>query len=131
MKKLKPYLITFAVCAAFTISLLSAYGVFEQTDKVEVIKNLSDSFIVPGIMALGLGLLFFGTNGGAFDMLAFGVIKLFDVLKKDLTKVKYHDFYEYKQSREGKKREFLYLVLVGLLFLVVGLIFTFIYDAMV
>ncbi len=64
-------------------------------------------------------------------MLAFGVIKLFDVLKRDLSKVKYHDFYEYKQSKQGKNRAFLHLVIVGALFLAIGIVFVIIHDNMI
>lgn len=131
MRKLKSYLITFVVCSAFTVAILWAYGAFEQTDKVELVKNLSDAFIVPGIMTLGLGGLIFCTNGGVFDMLAFGVIKLFDVLKKDLKKVKYHDFYEYRQSKEGRNREYAHLLIIGALFVIIGIIFIFVYDSMI
>ena len=90
-------------------------------------KDLSDAFFVPGIVMLCFGVLVFATNGGTFDMLAFGVIKMFDLFKKDLTKVKYRTFYDYRKAQNEKKRSFLHLIIIGAGFLIVGVVFLIVY----
>ncbi len=49
-------------------------GRLSKTGKT-LMGELSDAFFVPGVITLGIGLLVMATNGGAFDMLSFGVLK--------------------------------------------------------
>lgn len=126
MKKVLKYLIPFLICSIFTVVILATRGSFVKTGKT-LMGELSDAFFVPGVITLGIGLLVMATNGGAFDMLSFGVLKLFDLLKRDLTKVKYRTFYDYRQAQKEKKRSFLYVVLIGAGFVLVALVFLVIY----
>lgn len=126
MKKVLKYLIPVLVCAVIVILILVGFKSFAKSGKA-LIQDLCDAFSVSGIVMLGFGLLVFATNGGTFDMLAFGVIKLFDLFKKDLTKVKYRTFYDYRQAQKEKNRSFLHLVLIGLGFLLVGVAFLLVY----
>lgn len=122
-----PYVIAVAVLAVFTLLIGWARGGFTETDTRLLLGEWSDAFSVPGILGLGFGLLVLGSNGGAFDMLSYGVKKLFHLFKKDPIDRKYGTFYEYQQARREKKRSFLYLVIVGGAYLTVGLILLFIY----
>ncbi len=126
MKKVLKYLIPFLICSIFTVVILATHGSFVKTGKT-LMGELSDAFFVPGVITLGIGLLVMATNGGAFDMLSFGVLKLFDLLKRDLTKVKYRTFYDYRQAQKEKKRSFLHVVLIGAGFVLVALVFLVIY----
>lgn len=112
--------------AAIVVLILSLRGSFVKTGKGLVI-DLCDAFFVPGMMMLCFGGLVFATNGGAFDMLAFGVRKLFDMFKRDLTKVKYRTFYDYRQAQKEKKHSYLYLLIVGLAFALVAAVFLIVY----
>ncbi|MCM1042760.1 MAG: DUF3899 domain-containing protein [Corallococcus sp.] len=127
MKKYIKYVIAFVVCAVVTVCLLWAFGTFTQTDGGEIMKNLCDAFFVPGIIMLCIGLLVFATKGGAFDMLAYGVRKLFDLFKRDLTKVKYKTFYDYRKAQQEKTRDFLYMLIVGAVWVVISALFLVLY----
>lgn len=127
MKKVLKYLIPFLLCAIATILILVWRGAFVRSGKGLII-DLCDAFSVPGAVMLGVGLLVFVTNGGAFDMLAFGVIKLFDLFKRDLTKVKYRTFYDYREAQKEKNRTFVNLLIVGGGFLLVGIVFLLVYN---
>ncbi|MCM1194507.1 MAG: DUF3899 domain-containing protein [Corallococcus sp.] len=129
MKKVLPYLIPFCVCSVLVIVILATRGAFVKSGKA-LIVDLCDGFSVSGIAMLGVGLLVFVTNGGAFDMIAFGVIKLVDLFKRDLTKVKYRTFYDYRQAQQEKKRSYLNLIIVGTGFLIVGFAFLIAYRYM-
>lgn len=106
--------------------LLASRGSFVKSGK-DLIRDLCDAFTVPGAVMLCFGILVFATNGGTFDMLAFGVRKFFDLFRKDLTKVKYRTFYDYRQAQKEKKRSFLNFVVVGAAFLLVGIVFLIVY----
>lgn len=127
MKKVLKYLIPCLMCGAMAVVILAVRGAFVKSGKA-LIADLCDAFTVPGILMLGFGLLVFATNGGAFDMLAFGVRKLFDLFKRDLTKVKYRTFYDYRQAQAEKKRSFLHWIIVGGGFLLIAIIFLIIYS---
>ena len=81
---------------------------------------LSTAFFVPGIFAVGFGLLIVCSNGGAFDMLAYAFQTLFRIFKKDPIDRKYGDYYGYRESKKGRKRSFWYLVIVGAAFVAIG-----------
>lgn len=127
MKKVLYYLIPFLICAVIVVVFLAAQGSFSKTGK-GLIFDLCNAFTVSGASMAGVGLLVFVTNGGAFDMLAFGFIKFIDLFKKDLTKVKYRTFYDYHKVQNEKKRSFLHLLLIGMAFLVVALILLLVYH---
>ena len=126
MKKVLKYLIPSLLCAVVVILILVARGAFVKSGKA-LMQDLSDAFTVPGMIMLGFGLLVFVTNGGAFDMLAFGCIKLFDLFKRDLTKVKYRTFYDYRRAQEEKQHTYIHFVIVGAGFVLLAIIFLMVY----
>ncbi|MBQ4272721.1 MAG: DUF3899 domain-containing protein [Clostridia bacterium] len=93
-----------------------------------LLKDLCNAFFVPGAVVLGIGLLIWTANGGTFDMIAFGVIKLFDLLKRDMTKVKYKTFYDYRQAQQDKKRSFTAYLIIGAVLMVIAVIFLILYN---
>ncbi len=123
MRKFLKYLITFVVCGVIALLVCLGKQTFGKTGLNSIYGDLSDAFFIPGILSLCLGALVFATNGGAFDMLGFGVKKLFDLFKKDLTKVKYRTFYDYHKAQQEKKRSFAYLLIVGALFVAAAVVF--------
>lgn len=114
------YVITAAVLAVFTVLLAWSFGAFTETHKKELLLKLCDSFFIPGFLAVGYGLLVVVSNGGAFDMLSYGVQTLFRMFKKDPVDRKYGGYYEYREARKEKKRTFWYFIIVGSVFVAVG-----------
>lgn len=126
LKKILSYAIPSLMCAAVAVAILAAKGSFLKTGQ-SLMGDLCDAFFVPGVITAGVGALIFATNGGAFDMLAFGIKKLFDLFKRDLTKVQYRTFYDYRQAQKEKKRSFASLLIVGSAFVVIATVFLIIY----
>lgn len=126
MKKLLGYLIPSLLCAVTVVLILVGRGAFVKSGRA-LFGDLSDAFSVPGMIMTCFGLLVFATNGGTFDMLAFGMRKLFDLFKRDLTNVKYRTFYDYRQAQKEKKRSFFNFLIVGVAFLLVGVAFLIVY----
>ena len=127
MKKIWKYLITALVGLVGALLILVFKDTFAKTATQKILADLSDAFFVPGVLLLGVGTLLFASNGGAFDMLAFGVIKLLDLYKRDLTKVKYRTFHDYRQAQKEKKRTFDYLLIVGAAMVVISAVFLILY----
>lgn len=126
MKKVLSYLLPSLLCALVAVLILVSRESFNASG-ITLILDLCDAFAVPGIVMLCFGLLVWATNGGVFNMLAFGVIKLIDLFKKDLTKVKYRTYYDYQKSKSENKRPVLSYLIVGTIFTLIAVIFLILY----
>lgn len=122
MKKIWSYVIAAAFCAVVAVLYMIVTDVFHQADVSVFYKEMSNAFFLPGFLMALFGGLVFCTNQGALDMLAFGFIKLFDLFKKP-SQVKYRTYYDYKESKKGKKRPVASLLIVGLVFIVLSVPF--------
>lgn len=127
--KVLKYLIPSLLCAIITIVILAARHSFVKSGKSLMI-DLCDAFSVSGGILLCYGILVLLTNGGAFDMFAFGFIRFGELFKRDLSQKKYDTYYEYRESRQEKKRSFWHFILIGGAFLIVGIIFLIVYSKM-
>ena len=118
--KLLRYGISVAVGVILSLLIMILKGIFTETDSVQIFNILSDSFLVPGVLLAGVGLLVFASNGGIFDMLAYGILLIGYKFMRDVTKRKYRTYYDYKESRKGKKRDMAFLLIVGIIFIVIS-----------
>ena len=121
------YVITGSIGLGFALIIMLAKGVFNQEDTQQVYKILSDSFFVPGVCIAGFGLLIFASNGGTFDMLSFGMKKFFSLFKRDLKGTMNETFYDYRVAKEGTEKSFGYMIIVGLVFIAISVIFVVLY----
>ncbi len=120
MKRVLPYLITTLVGAAIVVTIILAQRIWTAEDMTEIMRRLSDAFFVAGVCIGGVGLLVFASNGGVFYMLTFGIIRLFDLFRRNINERKYKDFYEYKESKKDKKHGFGFMLVVGLAFIAIA-----------
>lgn len=134
----KPYLITAAVVAVLVVAVAWIRGVFGEikpsdlalTNETETqyrIRQICDAFTIPGVLCICFGLLVLASNGGAFDMLTYSVMAVFRLFKKDPIDRKYGGYYEYTKAKREKKRSFWYLIIVGAVYLLVGVILLIVY----
>ena len=117
------YISAIAVGGILVLIIVSAQGVFSENRTYEILRILCDGFFVTGVCIACVGLILVASNGGAFDMLGYGVIMFFDLFRRNLKDRKYKDFYSYKKSKEEKKRSTLYLLIVGICFIIISVIF--------
>ena len=122
-----PYVISFATLAVFTVLLAWARGGFAEASEREILRGWCDAFGVCGLLGVFFGLLILISNGGAFDILAYGMRRFFGLFRKDTRDRKYGGYYEYKQARAEKKRSFWYLIIVGGVYLIVGVVLLILY----
>lgn len=117
------YSVTTAIGLLFALAIMGFKGVFTQSDARAVMQILCDSFFVSGVCLACVGLIIVASNGGAFDMLAYAVIMIFDALRRDIKKRKYKDFYEYRQAKKEKKRNIGFILIVGIVLIAVSMCF--------
>ena len=117
-----PYVIAVAVLTVITLVCAIPFNGYSGGDAKPLVGAWSSAFTVPGIICLGVGLLIWCTNEGAFDMLSYGVQSLFRLFRKDVRDRKYGGYYEYQQARKNKKKPFLYMVIVGGAYTLVGVV---------
>ena len=123
-KKILEYSITFFVCALLSFILLIVKGVFNNPPIKDLMHYFVDAIFVSGVLCLAFGVLVLASNGGAFDMIVYGMIRFFSLFKKDYNKIKYKTYYDYHIAKaERPKAEFLYLIIVGGLYIIVSLVF--------
>lgn len=126
-KKALPYIISAVVGIAVFIIIICVKKIWNADSPYVAAQILSDGFFVPGVLLAGAGLIIFASNGGAFDMLAYAIIRLFDLFKKDVRNRKYKDYYEYREARKGKKRGLAFMLIVGSVFIILAVIFLIVY----
>lgn len=127
MKKLSSYIIPLIVSFALCFLILIVKDIFNQDTTKEIMHILADAFFVPGVVMICTGLLVFTSNEGTFDMLAYGVTKLIDLFRSDATRNKHKSFYDYSVAKHEEKSRFGHLLIIGLAFLGLSIIFTLVY----
>ncbi len=117
------YLLTILITSAIIFLIAYTRGVFNQTTPEAAIHIIVDAFFVVGIVVLGIGVIILASNGGTFDMLAFGMIKLFDLFRKNPLDGKYRTFYDYRVAKEEKNNKpFWFLIIIGSVYVIISLI---------
>ena len=128
--KIIRYAITVLLGFAIVVCVSFIKSLYWLNDTVEIVKVLSDCFSLPGLVLVLFALLVVCSNGGTFDMLTFGVKKVVLLLKRNLSERDRESFYEYRKRRQENKRSFAYIMIVGAVYLAIGIIFIAIYYSM-
>lgn len=127
MKNVLRYSVTAAVGLVIALVVMLAKDLFGQSSTEQVMRILCDAFFVPGVCLTGAGLIVLASNGGAFYMLSYGVRFLFFMFKDVFTggkaERKYKDYYEYRKAKSEQKRSVAFMLIVGVGFLAVSVIF--------
>lgn len=125
---LKKYAVCLGIAALITFFLIAIKGFF--TDDVAVnIQILSDGFFVSGILLTLFAGLLFANGEGAFIGIGFvlrNIVQAFVPMGR-----KNHEFYaQYRERKLGKlkKQGDHCLLIVGLIFLAIGVTFTLIWN---
>ncbi len=121
------YIIAFAAVSVVSVLLMWYYGLFsgERHPTATVLRILADSFFISGALTLCIGALVFVSRHGAFDALVYSVKYVFTLHYNHKQGIKNETFYEYKQRKsEGTKTPCLFLILIGLLFVLVAGLFS-------
>lgn len=92
-------------------------------------RYLSDGFFVAGLLLTGVGSLIWVFSTDFFDIFAYGFKSLLVLCTAIVKPTDHQTFYEYKLSRDKKRKKASYFILiVGLVFLTLALICLLIYN---
>ena len=127
MNLVKKYLITIGAGLLAVLVIICAKDIFSQTEAAKVLHILVDAFFAIGVVLTGFGLLVFSSNEGVFDGLVYGVGCFIDMFRRT-AKRKYATLYDYKQSREGTKFGFGFLVISGVAMIAVSMVLLIFYH---
>ena len=128
--KLRPYIINAAVALIMTVCCAMAWDITGKTDPLSVIKILSDSFFLPGVLLAGASVIGWVASKGTFDMFSYTGHNFLNVFKRE-SYLKHQSFYEYKVAKDEKRKPFnLPRMLVGLGFLTIGIALTVVFMIM-
>ena len=141
-KTVLKYVITFGACLIVSFLLAVIMGLFRDYKAIkdagstwnfkdEYSKNLFviiNGTFITGILTACFGALVALANGGAFEMLVYGIRRFISLFQKDVNKIRFKTFYDYHVYHSEKpKSEFGFLVVNGLLFVGVSLILVIFY----
>lgn len=111
-----------AVGAVIFMCVALAVGVFGMTEHSDVMRGLCDGFSVSGMILLLVGLIVFCSNGGAYDIMGFAAKKFFSVFRRAENRSR-ETYAEYRERKSAVKHKFAEFLIVGGVYLAVGMAF--------
>lgn len=121
--KLLQYGITTFVVALCSLLIMIVQGLFNTTDYQTIMKILTDAFFAPGIIAVCFGLLIVASNGGTFYIFSYGMASFANLFRKDRSKMRYKTYYDYKEAMKDQQKPYGFILIVGLAFVAISMIF--------
>jgi len=123
------YIVAFSVGALIALFVFITAGLFSADNEADVYKILSNGFYTAAVLVGGTGILVYCSSGGVFDMISYGVRGSLNALFRRTPKPgEPKDFYEYKVQRHKKQPKFLYLILTGLFYFALSVVFTILFN---
>lgn len=130
LKEYKEYAITTAIAIGVGVLIALSRGIFQEDEIDMVITIISDSFFIPGVLLICVGLIVYASNEGLFLSISYGFKTIGRTItaKKDekLMDEKYHEYYARQIQKKSKCKHFL---IIGAVFVVISLLFVAIYFA--
>jgi hypothetical protein len=122
--------ITAIVAAILALGVMWGRGVFVATTLEKTLSCISDGFFVVGFIFSGIGLLMVIAQTGTFDMLGYAFKSLIYLFTPRTIDRSQGGFYEYTMKKKEKRQAGpLYILWVGLAFVVIALAVVGVYYA--
>lgn len=116
------YAIASIIAVCFVLLNLSLRDFFKETELKEKYRMLADSFTIPGLIYVLLGLLIMLTNKGSLDALGYMVRRAVKMLVP-MSKKDNMTYAEYKETKKGI-HGYGFLFYIGAVVTAVGIVFT-------
>lgn len=118
----------FSVDTLFGLLISAAVFVMDyQRSDFGIAHCLCDGFFVAAVLLLGFGGLKFARNGGAFDIIAYGIGSALRITFPWMGEGKDHDYAGYKERKQATRTGCADLLIVGSVFLVLSVICLIVY----
>lgn len=131
--KYRSYMIQAAAGLALSVFVLLRLKVFDRSSAADIVRGVCDAFTVPALLFCAIGILIWISTTDFFDIFGFAFRKGLHHILPFFAKEDPGRYYEYKQDRSERrsvssKRSTL---IVGLCFLVISIILTFVWYGIV
>ncbi|MBO5109254.1 MAG: DUF3899 domain-containing protein [Clostridia bacterium] len=104
-RKLIAYSITAGISLMLSWLVVEIRGGFAGLDTTAIMMVLSDAFIVPGILLVGLGAIIWVSTTGFFDIFGYGIKQAFLWIFTPIAqKTNKKTFFDYKLEKEEKRK---------------------------
>ena len=125
MNKKVVALIKYSAASAFGIGVfflvVGLRNIYSQTSIKEIMRFLSDGFIIPGVLLLCFGVLVAVANMGSFNGIGYA-LKHAVLMLIPFSKKKHQTYAEYVESKK-QTHGYAFLFIVGGVFMVAGIVF--------
>lgn len=129
MEKWKSNLITaaiaFVVATGVMFGVIGGRGIFAgDVQKIDVIRHLSDGFLISGGIVFCLGLLVWAGSKGAYDGISYGISNIIN-MRWTNSRMDWHkkeSFADYRERKKGKRKSTIWapILIVGAAFMIVS-----------
>ena len=120
-------LITLALGAVIGFVIACLQGLFQAEAASDVMRILSDGYFVSGGLLLAGAGLRWAANGGTFDGLGYTFKSAFGRMTRDYENQKV-SFAQYREEREKKNKSAVPMLISGLVYFALSLVFLMIYS---
>lgn len=130
-KHLKQYITYFGLSITFFVVMACVWDLFNQSELLQIIKIVSDSFTVPGAAFVALSLLGWVGSKGGFDLFGYSFNTFLGYFKRETYYTKPESYYDYCARKDKKRKPFDFPMLItGSVFLALGIIFMIVFVAL-
>ncbi|MBQ9151653.1 MAG: DUF3899 domain-containing protein [Clostridia bacterium] len=130
-KNLWSAVILAAVAMILFITCATLWGLFEQTEPLQTVRILADCCTIPAVLYVGITLIGWVGSKGTFDIFGYSIGGLFRLLKRESYDNKQETFYDYRTKKDENRKPFNWpMLVVGLAFLLLAVVFSVIYAVM-
>ena len=131
--KLKSFLTTIAFSLLIVVVFLTmTYRIAEPLTSFENLKSISNAFFLPGFTLVSFGALVIIDNYEGFDFLRYGMMKFWELVRRIKNPEGPKNFYEYRNQASLREKSYMYvpMIIVGLSFVLINVIFWLILNQM-
>ncbi|MBO5779411.1 MAG: DUF3899 domain-containing protein [Clostridia bacterium] len=126
--KLWSYGVYTAVAMIVALTAAGVWNLFEQTETLQIIRILSDSFFLPGALFVGVALIGWIGSKGTFDIFGYSMRSLFSMFKRESYYQRQETFFDYRTAKDETRKPFnLPMMVVGLVFLLIGVVLSIVF----
>lgn len=116
------YIIVSIIGILIAVSIFTSRNLLDASNIKDITYILSDGFLLPGVLIIGVGILIIVSNGGIFDIFTYSLKKMRATkMFGEKRSQAFNSFYDYRVSKE--KAPFGFLIIVGGVFFGLSVIF--------
>lgn len=125
MKKALKYIITTVIGLLIAVAVCNQQNLFYSLQPLRVSRILCNAFFISGILITGIGLLVVVSKEGMFDGMTYYAGRFKMLLSKDYEKKRKNalSYYEYKQTKNREPGQASFILITGVGFLAVAVVF--------